>query len=172
MAIISNPTRNDAKAARERAVFAAFAKVARADIEPTTIESREPPEPDIACATLPGERLAFELAELCPPDVAKAVGDDMKRGGGVSFIWTSDPSRQVLLKKLGKQYSALGPVDLLCFAGGRLVSPDDLALEELRATIRDCGFGPFRSIWFLGEDGAYLVAQRPVPDEVAPPIAV
>jgi len=34
-----------------------------------------------------------------------------------------------------------------------------MALEELRAAIADLGFGPFRAIWFLGEGGAYLVAE-------------
>jgi hypothetical protein len=61
------PSRADLKAARERAIFTRFAQAARPDIDQATIESREPPEPDIACATLGGERLAFEMAELCPP---------------------------------------------------------------------------------------------------------
>jgi hypothetical protein len=97
-------SRADLKAARERVIFTRFAQAARPDIDQATIESREPPEPDIACATLGGERLAFEMAELCPPEVAKAVGDDIKRGGGVSFVPTADPTRSVLLKKLRKHY--------------------------------------------------------------------
>jgi hypothetical protein len=145
------------KAARERTVFARFALAARPDIDPTTIESRDPPEPDIACSAFAGERLAFELAELCPPEVAKAVGDDLKRGDGVSFVRTADPSRDVLLKKLGKRYAGTEPVDLLCYADGYLVTPDEAALEELRATLDEKGLGPFRSVWFHGAEGAYRV---------------
>jgi hypothetical protein len=119
--------------------------------------SGEPPEPDIACSTFAGERLAFELAELCTPEVAKAVGDDSKRGGGVSFMRTTDPSRDVLLKKLVKRYASAGPVDLLCYADGYLVTPDDVSLEELRATLGAHGLGHFRSVWFHGEKSAYRV---------------
>jgi len=36
-----------------------------------------------------------------------------------------------------------------------------LALGELRAAIRECGFGWFRSIWLRGEDGAFLIAENP-----------
>jgi len=106
--------REEAKAAVERAAFAAFVKAARPDIDPGSIESRRPREPDITCVTLNGERLAFELVELCPPELAKAIGDELKTGGGVTdMIWTCDPSRAALLKKIGKTYTASGPVDLL-----------------------------------------------------------
>jgi hypothetical protein len=149
------PSRADLKAARERAIFTQFAQAARPDIDPATIESREPREPDIACATLDGERLAFELAELCPPAVAKAVGDDIKRGGvRASAVLTEDPTRSVLLKKLRKRYpSSVGPVDLLLYADGRLVTPDDMALDVIRATVDGAadGHGPFRSVWYFGE---------------------
>ena len=71
-------TAEDLKAERERAIFARFASLARPDIDLATVQSCRPRAPDIACSTASGERLAFELAELCPPEVAKAVGDDIK----------------------------------------------------------------------------------------------
>jgi hypothetical protein len=148
----------DLKASRERAVFARFPLAARPDIDLGTIESRDTPEPDIACATFAGEGLAFELAEFCSPEIAKAVGDDLKRGGGVTFMWTADPIPRVLLKKLGKCYASAGPVDLLCYADGYFLTPDDAALDEMRATLNDKGLGPFRSVWFHGETGLYCVA--------------
>jgi hypothetical protein len=157
----SIPSRADLKAARERTIFTRFAQAGRPGIDLSTIESREPPEPDIACATLSGERLAFELAELCPPEIAKAVDDDLKRGGGVSYVPTADPTRAVLLKKLGKRYpQSIGPVDLLLYADGYLVTPDEVALDVIRATLdgAEDGLGPFRSVWFLGETCVYRVA--------------
>jgi hypothetical protein len=148
------PSRADLKAARERAIFAGFAQAGRPDIDLATIESCEPPEPDIACATRDGERLAFELAELCPPEIAKTVGDDIKRGGGVSYVPTADPTRAILLTKLGKRYPPnVGPVDLLLCADGYLVTPDKVALNVIRATLdgAEDGLGPFRLVWFRGE---------------------
>ena len=123
------------KAHRERAIFARFAFAAGLDIDSETIESRRPPAPDISCATAFGERVAFELAELCSPDIAKAVGHDLKRGGGATFTWTADPTRTVLLKKLRKIYACDAPVHLLCYADGFLVTTDDAVLDEMREVI-------------------------------------
>jgi hypothetical protein len=148
----------DLKAHRERTVFARFAFGARSDIDRSTIKSRKPPSPDILCVTKFGEQLAFELAELCSPEIAKAAGDDLKRGGGATFAWTADPTRAVLVRKLRKTYASDVPVDLLCYADGYLVTPDDAVLDEMREVIGAEGLGPFRSIWFHGEEGAYRVA--------------
>ena len=118
------------KAERERTHFARFASAERPDIDLESIESCRPPAPDIACSTSTGERLAFELVELCPPEIAKAVGDDLKAGGGVSVVWPADPTERVLLKKLRNNYACDVPIDLLCYADGLLVTPDDVALAR------------------------------------------
>jgi hypothetical protein len=150
--------RNEKKAQRERAIFLRFVRAACPDIDPATIESRPPPEPDISCATFIGHGLAFELAELCPPDVAKAISDDLKRGRGATFVRTADPTQRILVNKLRKRYVSAVAVDLLCYADGLLVTSDDVVLDVMRETIGAEGFGSFRSIWFLGEDGGVLVA--------------
>jgi hypothetical protein len=72
---------------------------------------------------------------------------------------TADPTWRELLKKLRKSYACEVPVDLLCYAD-LLVTADDVALAEMRAVVDAEGLGPFRSIWFHGEDGVYLVAPR------------
>jgi hypothetical protein len=101
----------------------------------------------------------FELVELCTPEIAKAVGDNLKRGGGATPFWSCDPTWAILLKKLRKgDYAGDAPVDLLCYADGLLVTPDPAALQSLLLVIGAEGRGPFRAIWFLGEDGAYRVA--------------
>jgi len=156
----SSPNMNseDLKADRERTIFARFASAAGLDLDSATIESRKPPAPDISCATSFGESVAFELAELCSSEIAKAVGDDLKRGGSDTFTWTADPTRAILLKKLRKTYASFAPVHLLCYADGFLVTTDHAVLDEMREVIVVEGLGPFRSIWFHGEEGVYRVA--------------
>jgi hypothetical protein len=107
--------------------------------------------------------LAFELVKLCTPEVAKPVGDALKAGIGkvrvsATAVLTADPTRRELLKKLRKSYACEVPVDLLCYVDGLLVTADDVALAVMRAVVDAEGLGPFRSIWFHGEDGVYLVA--------------
>lgn len=101
-------TPDELKASRERTIFMWFSAAAPLDIDPSTITSREPPAPDIACATFRDERMAFELVELCSPEVAKMVGDFNKRRGRACFTYATDPSRDALLKKLKKQYASNG----------------------------------------------------------------
>jgi hypothetical protein len=150
-----DPSSDELKARHERTVFTRFALAARVAIDPVTVESRAPPAPDILCSTVLGEPLAFELVELCSPEIAKAVGDDLKRGGGATFTFNADPTRAVLMKKLRKTYVCDVPVDLLCYANGFLVTPDSAVLDEIREVIETEGFGPFRSIWFHGEESVY-----------------
>jgi hypothetical protein len=151
------------KRERERKIFARFALAARPDIDLATIESRDPSQPDIRCSTLGGTPLAFELVELCPEEVAKMVDGDVKRGGGVSFVWADDPTRRILKHKLAKTYTCDVPIDLLCYADGFLVTPDDIALDVIRATVDAEGPGPFRQIWLHGADGVYhAVSGKPV----------
>jgi hypothetical protein len=63
----------------------------------------------------------------------------------------SDPTRGIFLGKLGKNYQAGRPVDLLAYTDGSLVSPDDQIIAELEHLIQMHGRGPFRRIWLLGE---------------------
>ena len=167
-------TAEELKARRERAFFARFVSAAHLDIDLATVQSCRPRAgrggetlvpPDIACSTSTGERLAFELLRLCAQEVAEPVGDALKAGIGKGFsvsataVLTADQTRRELLKKLRKSYACDVPVDLLCYADG-LVTADDVALAVMRAVVDAEGLGPFRSIWFHGEDGVYLVAPR------------
>jgi hypothetical protein len=88
------------KAARERAVFHDFIKKKPGSrINPESVESRCPPEPDILCFQENEGNVAFELAEICAQDIACTIA----QGGG--FLWTSDTSRKIRekLKKITKQ---------------------------------------------------------------------
>jgi hypothetical protein len=151
---VTKPTQAESKAKREREVFAAFARAAPVlNVDPQSIASCEPPKPDIACRTLGGDHFSFELGELCVPEIAKAVSDDLKRGGGATLVWTENPARYLLAAKLSKTYESTGPVHLLCFNRGRLGTQDDRVLAEGRAYLaeRNGDLGPFQSIWLFGE---------------------
>jgi hypothetical protein len=47
-------------------------------------------------------------------------------------------------------------IDLLCYADGFLVTPDDLVVEEIHAALDTVEAGQFREIWFHG-DGVHRV---------------
>jgi hypothetical protein len=44
------------------------------------VQNRPPPEPDIRCVVAGEGPVAFELVELCNPELAKDLGDQTKRG--------------------------------------------------------------------------------------------
>lgn len=60
------------KAEIERAIFREFVGACSLPIVPGSIESREPPEPDILCALTTGEQIAFELVESIDSGLAAA----------------------------------------------------------------------------------------------------
>src|SRR5437870_1544433 len=52
------------KAQRERKIFERFAAAAKLNVQPGSVESREPPEPDILCSIEGRAAVAFELVEV------------------------------------------------------------------------------------------------------------
>jgi hypothetical protein len=93
----------------EKRVFLKFAKLSGLPIELASIENRKPREPDIRCA-VGAEQVAFELAEICNPELAKDIGDQIKRGTKAKFLMLDDPSRSTFLSKLTKTYETDAPL--------------------------------------------------------------
>ncbi len=147
------------KAERERRIFREFVDRSSLPIDLNTIESREPPEPDIYCIHAEDGPLAFELVELCNEELAKDASDQIKRGKQPGFHMLDDPTGAAVRQKISKTYPNQVPIELLCYTDGLLVTPDDLILEAITETVRDHGYGHFRRIWLLGERGSYLAAQ-------------
>ena len=142
------------KAARERDFFHIFIeKKPDLRINPKSVESCCQPKPDILCFQ-ENERVAFELVELCDEDIARI--EDIARMKGSEFLWTSDPSENVIREKLKKNYPTEYPVELLCYTDGRTVSWDQLIIETIRPLI-DVDNGQFRRIWLLGVDECHQV---------------
>jgi hypothetical protein len=66
------------QAESERALFKLFAETVELSIAPGSIESRNPPEPDIRCTLGDAAPRCFELVEIIDSDLAKAVGIQLK----------------------------------------------------------------------------------------------
>ena len=66
------------QAESERALFELFANAVELPIAPGSVESRNPPEPDIRCTLRDVGPQCFELVEIIDSDLAKAVGIQLK----------------------------------------------------------------------------------------------
>ena len=135
------------KAERERNVFRTFVEESGLQIDPESIESRTPPEPDILCLDRIDGKLAFELVEICAEDLAQSIAMAGKKGG-VAYVRSSDPSGNAIRKKLEKIYRTEYPLDLLCYTDGRTVSPDDVIIDTIRS-MSGINIGQFQRIWLL-----------------------
>lgn len=142
------------KQMRERLVFQKFMMACDLTIDPNGIESRSPPEPDILYTSLNGEKIAFELTEMCSEEIAEAISKDLRkdlRSEDFTYVRTSDPSVRILTDKLSKTYASEYPIELLCYTNGRTVSPDSFVIERVRYLLR-LDKGQFRRIWFWGKE--------------------
>jgi hypothetical protein len=141
---------------RERRIFIEFIEKAQLSVDVETIESRCPPEPDILCWDKAQGFVAFELVELFEPQIAKALTKAAKADHS-PIMWCSDPTRSILLSKLGKFYATNYPAELICCTPGRLVSPDDQIIDVMQEVLDNEGAGSFRRIWLLGEEVCQMV---------------
>lgn len=66
------------QAQSEQALFKLFADSVALSVVPNSIESRNPPEPDIRCRLYDIGPQCFELVEIIDADLAKAVGVQLK----------------------------------------------------------------------------------------------
>jgi hypothetical protein len=105
------------KAKREKRVFQDFIKKSGLSINRKSVESCNLPNPDILCLHESEGYVAFELVEVCDPNIAKAISA-LRNDGGVLYIRGSDPSLDVLRKKFTKPYNSEYPIELLCTKTG------------------------------------------------------
>ncbi|WP_018294846.1 hypothetical protein [Mariprofundus ferrooxydans] len=143
------------KAKIELAVFGEFVQRSALAVDPASI--RKPgaeSEPDIFCTLINEGQVAFELVEICSSDIAATISKI--RLGGTAVLSTSDPTSEIIRRKLHKTYKTGLPIELLCYTNGRTVSPDDQIVEGLRQWVGSIE-GPFRKVWLLGEKGVYEI---------------
>ncbi|HEY1885439.1 MAG TPA: hypothetical protein VGG86_05220 [Roseiarcus sp.] len=146
------------KPAHEIEVFKKFVAESGLPIDAATIENREPDEPDIRCVHDTDGPIAFELVQLTSPEIAKNVGDQIKRGAKPELNWTADPTEAAIRGKISKKYETDCPIELLCYTRWT-VSLDDSILEMIERITSDQGLGPFRRIWLLGEEVCCVAAE-------------
>jgi hypothetical protein len=114
-------------------------------------------EPDIFCKLDEGV-VYFELAEVCAPEFASAITEAVKTGK-VEAVWGGDVSEKTLRKKISKKYDVTEPIELLLYTAGRSVLSDESIEEKLLPMLFN-GFGQFRKVWLLGENGVRLLASN------------
>ena len=141
------------KANRERSVFIEFLKASELPVDTASVESRRPPEPDILCSHREEGKIAFELAEICSPEIPRTVATMDETG--VAYIRTADTSLYIVSQKLKKRYSTEHPIALLCYTAGRSNTPDDVILPTIRPALV-ANQGQFRRVHLLG-DAYHLV---------------
>lgn len=139
------------KGEAEVAVFLRFLEASQLPIDPTSVEKRSPPEPDILCTHQSEGKIAFELVEMCDPRLAKSIAE-----ASDGYSRTSDPSANIVSKKLHKTYATDAPIELLCYTGGRIVTPDNVILPTIKPYLRSWRH-TFRRAWLLGRKGIYVV---------------
>ena len=140
-----------AKGEHEKAIFLRFLEASQLPIFRDSVEKRAPPEPDIHCRHESEGALAFELVELCDPNLAKSIADASE-----SYLRTSDPSLKIVSKKLSRKYESDAPIELLCYTEDRIITPDNVILPTIEPLLRAWRH-VFRRAWLLGRKGVYVV---------------
>jgi hypothetical protein len=131
--------------------FGRFARVAPLDIDPRTIENREPPEPDVICQ-ISHEPHYFELGEVTDESVAQKAGIAAKQGRDI-FSGTYShlpPLMRIFEQKCFKTYATHGrQVHLLLhYSVGHQVPHTSRVLAEIIKGQQDkLQQSPFASLW-------------------------
>ena len=155
-----------AQAEHERAVVLELIRMVNLDIDPNTLESRDPPEPDVYAVSVSEGPLYFELGRLLDQGIQKLRLEGFRRAwaGDPTPVSMNDervgvPERDMLKQKLGKSYVTNGmPVDLLLYfdaenalvAGG--IPPMEFsehAKYVMLPVLAVAPRSPFRRIWVL-----------------------
>jgi hypothetical protein len=134
--------------------FGNFARIAPLDIDPRSIENREPPEPDIRCLISRAEHY-FELGEVTDQTLARTAGIAAKNrqtifAGKFSQL---DPLVRIFRQKCSKKYSTNGhPLHLLLhYSVGRQVPHTAHLRAEIskwgRVIVKRLQRSPFASVW-------------------------
>lgn len=144
----------ETKARRELAVFADFVRLSGVPIDLASVEKRLPPEPDLLCTHNSDGPMAFELVELCDPNLARVLADPLRPGS--EYIRTSDPSSWIVRNKLRKSYETPHPIELLCYTDGRIITPADVIVPTIRPYLSSFSH-VFRRTWLLCEEEVFVV---------------
>jgi hypothetical protein len=136
------------KAETERSVFLAFAeRLNELDVW-LSVESTDPPAPDLLCTHAVTGRVAFELVAITDPLIAKVNAGWSEPG--VSSYETSDPTERIIRKKLRSRYETQHPLELIAYNDNLVITPEEAIISRLRSWL-DATNHPFRRAWYMGE---------------------
>ncbi len=134
----------EVKGVAEMAFFSQFISISGLPYHLSTAEKRPTPEPDILCIHDADGPVAFELVELCDSKIAKSI---VKLDP--EYIRTSDPSVEIIRKKLTRQYNTAYPIELLAYTNGAIITPVDVIIPSIKEALNSDH--PFRRVWLLSK---------------------
>ena len=140
---------DEVKARNEREICERFLNEMGQAERLITLESRLPPEPDILCYFQNSKVIAYEVVEICSPEIAIVRGEDL-RNNTCTYVRTSDTSVDAISAKCLKRYTTEHPIELIAYKNGRSVSPDDFIVSRFNALVAPSQ-SLFRKIWLLGK---------------------
>jgi hypothetical protein len=147
----------DTTGTHEKEVFLEFVRGARLLIDPASIASRPPPEPDIYCVDESGP-VYFELGRLLDPEMQRMRLHAMRRAPEQVACADYDvklPERQMLTRKIAKTYQTGNvPVELLLYYDNTNWLVGDVPAVPDFAAHAECVMRPpceiqrqFRQVW-------------------------
>jgi len=140
----------------ERKIFREFAERSGLRIDPESIESRKPDEPDILCSVIGEGCVAFELKSLTASEIMRVVDHQVRTNPAESVsVMTEDPTDDIVKQTREKMrkgnYKSRYDMELLLYTGAT-VTPSDIIIDKIRFYFENDTFG-FRRIWFMGFAG-------------------
>jgi hypothetical protein len=136
----------------EIGIFKRFAEAAGLNCASVEKQSPEEGKPDLRCL-IEDEVIYFELTEACSEDVVKAIVNAQD----IDSLHTSvkDYTSLTYRKKINKHYAVTEPIELLIYNTGRTLLSDAILIDNIKA-ISKHEKGPFRKIWYFGENAREL----------------
>lgn len=144
------------KSRYEITIFRKFTSICPHKINKDTIESLNPPHPDISLEVKNGEKLYFELVECVLECLAKQTGDFLKvlrenkeltKENYYPIGFKEDSVFNKAMEKFGKRYKADAPIELLAFLNEQAPPLGD-ALTKFSYFVKEkIGKSPFRRVW-------------------------
>jgi hypothetical protein len=145
------------KGDHEILIFTNFVKAAALPIDLASVVKRLPPEPDLRCTHHDEGPVAFELVEICDPNLAEVFASPAEKIP--VYLRTSDPSAGIIRKKLRRQYQTDLPIELLMYTDGRVITPPDVILPTVTPYLGSWR-NVFRRAWLFSEGIAHRAWER------------
>lgn len=92
----------------------------------------------------------YEIAKICIPDM-----------GQPKAAFVGDNSATILRQKLCKSYTIDGPINLILYTSGIIITPKDDLTRNLKEIIQNTSENPYQEIYLLGEEIPNIIRLYP-----------